>query len=80
MAGDRRRHLTGAFLCTQEAIRMMKAQDPRGGRIITMARSAPTGAPPAQRALHCTKHAITADQSTILGRKAFDTRQARLIS
>ncbi|HMH64498.1 MAG TPA: SDR family oxidoreductase, partial [Rhizomicrobium sp.] len=27
-------NLTGAFLCTQEAIRMMKAQDPRGGRII----------------------------------------------
>src|SRR6201991_557548 len=27
-------NLTGIFLCTQEAIRMMKAQDPRGGRII----------------------------------------------
>ena len=27
-------NLTGAFLCTQEAVRMMKAQDPRGGRII----------------------------------------------
>ena len=27
-------NLTGAFLCAQEAIRMMKAQDPRGGRII----------------------------------------------
>jgi NAD(P)-dependent dehydrogenase (short-subunit alcohol dehydrogenase family) len=26
--------LTGAFLCTQEAFRIMKAQDPRGGRII----------------------------------------------
>src|SRR5579863_8616628 len=27
-------NLTGAFLCAQQAIRMMKAQDPRGGRII----------------------------------------------
>ena len=27
-------NLTGAFLCAQEAIRMMKAQDPKGGRII----------------------------------------------
>ena len=27
-------NLTGAFLCAQHAIRMMKAQDPRGGRII----------------------------------------------
>ena len=27
-------NLTGAFLCTQEAFKLMKAQDPRGGRII----------------------------------------------
>ncbi|MCZ6706633.1 MAG: SDR family oxidoreductase, partial [Chloroflexi bacterium] len=27
-------NLTGSFLCTQEAFRIMKAQDPRGGRII----------------------------------------------
>ena len=27
-------NLTGAFLCTQEAIRLMKEQDPKGGRII----------------------------------------------
>ena len=27
-------NLTGAFLCTQEAFRVMKEQDPRGGRII----------------------------------------------
>src|ERR1700730_3792376 len=27
-------NLTGAFLCAQEAIRLMKAQEPRGGRII----------------------------------------------
>ena len=27
-------NLTGVFLCTQEAIKIMKAQNPRGGRII----------------------------------------------
>ena len=27
-------NLTGVFLCAQHAVRMMKAQDPRGGRII----------------------------------------------
>src|SRR5580700_6336297 len=27
-------NLTGAFLCAQHAVRLMKAQDPRGGRII----------------------------------------------
>ena len=27
-------NLTGAFLCTQEAFRIMKSQEPRGGRII----------------------------------------------
>ena len=27
-------NLTGAFLCAQQAVRMMKEQDPRGGRII----------------------------------------------
>jgi NAD(P)-dependent dehydrogenase (short-subunit alcohol dehydrogenase family) len=27
-------NLTGAFLCTQEAFKLMKAQEPRGGRII----------------------------------------------
>ena len=27
-------NLTGSFLCAREAFRMMKAQDPRGGRII----------------------------------------------
>ena len=27
-------NLTGSFICTQEAIKIMKAQDPRGGRII----------------------------------------------
>jgi NAD(P)-dependent dehydrogenase (short-subunit alcohol dehydrogenase family) len=34
-------NLTGAFLCAQAAVRIMKAQEPRGGRIITTARSPP---------------------------------------
>ena len=32
-------NLTGSFLCAQHAFRMMKEQDPQGGRIITTARS-----------------------------------------
>src|SRR3978361_1904867 len=40
-------NLTGMFLCTQEAIKIMKAQDPRGGRIINNgSTSAPAPPPP----------------------------------
>jgi NAD(P)-dependent dehydrogenase (short-subunit alcohol dehydrogenase family) len=39
-------NLTGPFLCTREAFRVMKAQDPRGGRIITMDRSRRTSPGP----------------------------------
>ena len=35
-------NLTGAFLCTQEAFRLMKGQEPRGGRIINNGSSPPT--------------------------------------
>ncbi len=45
-------NLTGVFLCTQAAFRLMKAQDPRGGRIINNGSISAT-APPAQlRPLH----------------------------
>ena len=42
-------NLNGAFLCTQEAIRIMKAQTPRGGRIInngSISAHAPVAGPP----------------------------------
>ena len=52
-------NLTGAFLCAQEAIRMMKAQQPRGGRIINNG-SISAHAPRVNSAPYtATKHAIT---------------------
>jgi NAD(P)-dependent dehydrogenase (short-subunit alcohol dehydrogenase family) len=41
-------NLTGAFLCAQEAIRLMKTQQPRGGRIINNGRSRPMCPGPTQ--------------------------------
>jgi NAD(P)-dependent dehydrogenase (short-subunit alcohol dehydrogenase family) len=52
-------NLTGAFLCAQEAIRLMKAQDPRGGRIINNG-SLSAHVPRVNSAPYtATKHAIT---------------------
>jgi NAD(P)-dependent dehydrogenase (short-subunit alcohol dehydrogenase family) len=48
-------NLTGAFLCAQEAIRIMKAQSPKGGRIINNGSISAT----TPRPLSATKHAIT---------------------
>ena len=52
-------NLTGMFLCTQEAIRMMKAQDPRGGRIINNGSISAHTPRPGAVAYTSTKHAIT---------------------
>src|SRR6478752_9818643 len=52
-------NLTGAFLCTQEAVRMMKAQDPRGGRIINNGSISADRPRPDSAAYTATKHAIT---------------------
>ena len=52
-------NLTGTFLCTQQAIRMMKAQDPRGGRIINNGSIAAHAPRPDSAAYTTTKHAIT---------------------
>ena len=45
-------NLTGAFLCTQEAFKIMKAQDPRGGRIINNGSISAHTPAPEFRALH----------------------------
>ena len=45
-------NLTGAFLCTQEAFRIMKDQDPRGGRIINNGSVSAHYAAPQFGALH----------------------------
>jgi len=64
-------NLTGAFLCTQEAIRIMKAQDPKGGRIINNGSISAHAPRPYSVAYTATKHAITGlTKSTALdGRK-----------
>lgn len=52
-------NLTGAFLCTQAAFRMMKAQDPQGGRIINNGSIAAQAPRPHSAPYAATKHAIT---------------------
>jgi NAD(P)-dependent dehydrogenase (short-subunit alcohol dehydrogenase family) len=52
-------NLTGAFLCAQEAIRIMKAQDPRGGRIINNGSISAHVPRPHSAPYTATKHAIT---------------------
>ncbi len=52
-------NLTGAFLCTQQAIRMMKAQTPRGGRIINNGSISAQVPRPLTAPYTATKHAIT---------------------
>lgn len=52
-------NLTGPFLCAQEAIRMMKAQTPRGGRIINNGSISAHVPRPHSAPYTATKHAIT---------------------
>src|SRR5271163_2913139 len=52
-------NFTGVFLCTQEAIRMMKAQTPRGGRIINNGSISAHTPRPGAAAYTATKHAVT---------------------
>jgi len=52
-------NLTGPFLCTQHAFRMMKAQSPRGGRIINNGSISAHAPRPNSAPYTATKHAIT---------------------
>jgi NAD(P)-dependent dehydrogenase (short-subunit alcohol dehydrogenase family) len=66
-------NLTGAFLCTQEAIRLMKAQNPHGGRIINNGSISAHTPRPNSAPYTATKHAITGlTKSTALDGRAFD--------
>jgi NAD(P)-dependent dehydrogenase (short-subunit alcohol dehydrogenase family) len=66
-------NLTGAFLCTQAAFAMMKAQDPRGGRIIHNGSISAHAPRPGSVAYTATKHAITGlTRSTALDGRAHD--------
>jgi NAD(P)-dependent dehydrogenase (short-subunit alcohol dehydrogenase family) len=66
-------NLTGSFLCTREAFRIMKAQEPRGGRIINNGSISATTPRPFSSPYTSTKHAITGlTKSTALDGRAYD--------
>ena len=66
-------NLTGAFLCTQQAVALMKAQRPRGGRIINNGSISAHAPRPNSAPYTATKHAITGlTKSTALDGRAFD--------
>ena len=66
-------NLTGAFLCTREAFRLMKAQDPRGGRIINNGSISAHAPRPDSAPYTATKHAITGlTKSTALDGRKYD--------
>ena len=52
-------NLTGAFLCARQAVRMMKAQQPQGGRIINNGSISAQVPRPGSAAYTATKHALT---------------------
>jgi NAD(P)-dependent dehydrogenase (short-subunit alcohol dehydrogenase family) len=58
-------NLTGTFLCCQEAIRIMKAQSPKGGRIINNGSISAHAPRPRSIAYTATKHAVTGITKTI---------------
>jgi len=66
-------NLTGPFLCTQEAFRLMKAQSPRGGRIINNGSISAHAPRPMSAPYTATKHGISGlTKSTILDGRAHD--------
>ncbi len=66
-------NLTGAFLCTQEAIRIMKSQQPGGGRIINNGSISAHAPRPNSAPYTATKHAITGlTKSTSLDGRKYD--------
>jgi len=66
-------NLTGAFLCAQQAVRMMRDQDPRGGRIINNGSISAHTPRPGSVAYTATKHAITGlTKSISLDGRRFD--------
>jgi NAD(P)-dependent dehydrogenase (short-subunit alcohol dehydrogenase family) len=66
-------NLTAVFLCTQEAVKIMKAQDPRGGRIINNGSISAHTPRPGTVAYTATKHAVTGlTKQTALDCRAYD--------
>ncbi len=65
-------NLTGPFLCTQEAFRLMKSQDPQGGRIINNGSISAYAPRPMSAPYTATKHAISGlTRSTALDGRAY---------
>ena len=66
-------NLTGSFICTQEAFKIMKAQQPRGGRIINNGSISAHAPRPGSVAYTSTKHAITGlTKTTALDGRKYD--------
>jgi NAD(P)-dependent dehydrogenase (short-subunit alcohol dehydrogenase family) len=66
-------NLTGVFLCTQEAIKLMKSQQPRGGRIINNGSISAQSPRPYSAPYTATKHAVTGlTKSTALDCRGWD--------
>jgi NAD(P)-dependent dehydrogenase (short-subunit alcohol dehydrogenase family) len=66
-------NLTGSFLCIREAFRVMKAQEPRGGRIINNGSLSAYAPRPGSIAYTATKHAVTGlTKSAALDGRAYD--------
>jgi NAD(P)-dependent dehydrogenase (short-subunit alcohol dehydrogenase family) len=66
-------NLTGSFLCTQEAFKIMKDQNPRGGRIINNGSISAHAPRPNSAPYTSTKHAITGlTKSTSLDGRKYD--------
>jgi NAD(P)-dependent dehydrogenase (short-subunit alcohol dehydrogenase family) len=66
-------NLTGVFLCTQEAFRIMKSQNPRGGRIINNGSISAHAPRPNSAPYTATKHAVTGlTKSTALDGRKYD--------
>ncbi|MCY4085702.1 MAG: SDR family NAD(P)-dependent oxidoreductase [Actinomycetia bacterium] len=66
-------NLTGVFLCTQEAFKIMKSQDPMGGRIINNGSISATAPRPNSAPYTSTKHAVTGlTKSTSLDGRKYD--------
>jgi NAD(P)-dependent dehydrogenase (short-subunit alcohol dehydrogenase family) len=66
-------NLTGSFLCAQNAMRLMKQQQPQGGRIVNNGSISATAPRPNSAPYTATKHAITGlTKSIALDGRAFD--------
>jgi NAD(P)-dependent dehydrogenase (short-subunit alcohol dehydrogenase family) len=72
-------NLTGCFLCAMEALRLMKTQSPRGGRIINNGSISAYAPRPNSAPYTATKHAITGlTKSLSLDGRAFDIAASQI--